>query len=226
MNNMKVYTASPNYCMICRFNACHDELPVCAECLPEFQALLAEKCVKCRKSAFSCECYGDKAPRFVFFYGGNIARTLIYSLKEDADKRTVRFIAELMVRVSGIKPESFGGVTYVPRLKRKVRRAGYDQARILAEAISDIYGIPLITALERIPGTKDQKLLSKSDRIKQAQFNFRPAEPIPDEKYKRLLLIDDVSTTGATIHACEKLLRNNFAESVVSLVISKTPYIK
>lgn len=226
MTDMKIYTASPLCCMICRFNACYDELPVCGECLSEFQQLLAKKCAKCGKSAYSCECHGDKAPRFVFFYGDAIARTLIYHIKENADERTVRFIAETLVRVSGIKPESFCGVTYVPRLMRKVRRAGYDQAKTLAAAISDIYGIPLITTLERIPGTKEQKLLSKSDRIKQARFNFRAAEPIPEEKYRRLLLIDDVSTTGATIHACEKLVRDNYAKSVVSLVISKTPYIK
>ena len=84
----------------------------------------------------------------------------------------------------------------------------------------------MITALERLPGKKEQKLLSQSDRRKAAQFNFRSAEPLPEVKYKRLLLIDDVSTTGATIQACAKLIRNDYADSVVPLVIAKTPIIK
>ena len=223
---MKIDIASPHYCMICRFNACHDEFPICRECLSEFQDLISAKCKKCKKSAFSCKCHGEKAPRYLFTYSGSVARNLIYYLKENADKRTVDFIAELMVRACGIKTESFSAVTYGPRLKRKIRRAGYDQAKVLAEAISRIYNIPLITALERLPGKKEQKLLSQSDRRKAAQFNFRSAEPLPEVKYKRLLLIDDVSTTGATIQACAKLIRNDYADSVVPLVIAKTPIIK
>ncbi len=188
--------------------------------------MLAKRCDKCGKSAYSCKCNGEKTPRFLFFYGGAKARSLIYYLKENADERTVHFIAEAMIRACGIKPNSLSGVTFVPRLRRKIRRAGYDQAKALAQAISKIYGIPLIPSLERVSRAKEQKLLSRSERKKEAALNFRPLLPLPNEKHKRLLLIDDVSTTGATIEACAKIIRESYAESVVPLVVSKTPFIK
>ena len=215
---MRVWTPSPMKCGFCRYYACYEELPICKYCLPKLQTMLTEKCPNCGRPAQTCECDG-KAPGLIFF-NTVPSRNLLYLIKTNADERIINFMAELMIKACGIKPNSFDGVTYVPRLKRNVHRYGYDQSKELAKSISEIYGIPLITLLKRVGG-KDQKLLSRSERIKNIRGRYEIINQ-PEEKYRRLLLIDDVSTTGATIAACKSVLSEHAAKSVVPLVLGKT----
>lgn len=215
---MKVWIPSPMKCFICGFYACHDDLPVCRRCLPKLQIMLTQRCGKCGEIASVCQC--EKNSRSLLFYDTYESKKLIYFFKTNADRRFIKFMAELAVKVCGIKPQAYDAITYIPRLPKNIRRYGYDQSKELAQAISRLYGIPLITALKRNRG-RDQKLLSHSERIKNIKGRYI-LMPVPQEKYRRLLLIDDVSTTGATIDACSDLLRGSFAKSVTALVLAKT----
>ena len=94
----------------------------------------------------------------------------------------------------------------------------------MAKIIADTYGIPFITALKHNRG-KEQKLLSYNQRFKNAKSIYEVIDP-PQEKYKRLLLVDDVATTGATVSACKSLILQDYAKSVTILVLAKTPLRK
>ena len=126
----------------------------------------------------------------------------------------------MLVETTGINVKEYTGVTYVPRSRKNIRRYGYDQSRIMAEEISKIYNIPLLELLGRRKG-RDQKLLSIKDRFRTSKEKYEPRN-IPEEKYKKILLLDDICTTGATIKACAEILRKNSANHVVPLVIAKT----
>lgn len=206
--------------MVCDFYACHEEFPVCRQCLSRFQDLLNEKCKNCGKTAYSCECSDNKDVRFLFFYGSFLSKKLLYFLKYNADLRVVDFMMELAVRATGINPESYDAVTYIPRSKRRIRRYGLDQSKEFAKAVSKIYGIPLVTCLERV-GKGEQKLLSRAERYKNIRDKYR-VKNLPEEKFKRILLIDDVCTTGATINLCADLLRKDVAKTVTPMVLTKT----
>lgn len=219
---MKVRMLSPMKCVICTFYACFEELPVCRRCLPRFHSLLTERCDICGKTATSCECYGNV--RALMFFGSRESRRLMYFIKTNADGRIIDFLAELAVKACGIKPNAYDGVTFVPRLRRSVRRYGYDQAKELAKAISKFCGIPFIIALKRVGG-REQKLLSRTERLKNIQGRYR-AIYVPPEKYNRLLLVDDICTTGATLEACASVLRGNTSRTVTTLVIAKTVITK
>lgn len=145
---------------------------------------------------------------------------LIYWMKCHTNRSALNFFAELAVRACGIKPESYDAVTYVPRLKRRIRRFGQDTAKEIARAISKVYGIPMIKTIKR-KGGKTQKLLSRAQRIKNVQGIYSTVLH-PEEKFKRLLLVDDVTTTGATVEVCKKLLLRDAANSVTVMTVAKT----
>jgi competence protein ComFC len=162
----------------------------------------------------------------MFFYNGYRARKLMYFIKDNTDKEAIRFIAELAADSTGLKMSTFDGIAYVPRLPRRARRYGYDQSKELANALSRIYGIPVIHALKRVGG-REQKLLSASERRKNivGRYKLRLDRDMT-VRYKRILLVDDIYTTGATIKECKRLLLDSVADSVVPLTLAKTNLLK
>ena len=87
---------------------------------------------------------------------------------------------------------------------RKKRRRGYNQAEMIARELACIWGVPLEkNAVKRIRNTKPQKLLSDEERKNNLKKAFQAAEFIV--KYKKILLVDDIYTTGSTVEAvaCE-----------------------
>ena len=216
---MKIWHLSPMKCSICGLYACYQELPVCHHCMHVFQDMLTEKCEKCGRPPYSCDCYGNIS--YLFFFNSFDSKLFLYFVKCNGERRVMRFLAELAVKIYGINPNAYDGVTYVPRLPRRTRRYGYDQSKEFAKALSEILGIPLIKTLKRVGG-RQQKLLSYSQRIRNIKDCFKIIH-IPQEKYKRLLLVDDIITTGATVKVCSDLLRENLTKSVKVLAMAKTP---
>ncbi len=218
-----VQKISPKKCMFCSMQPCTDQFPVCHKCIGYFHSLLNEKCIKCGQTVSGCTCSATDRIRFLFYFDKFHSRKVIYNFKHIADKRDVRFLAKLLIRNCGLNPNSFDGITYVPRGKRNIRRYGYDQSKLLAKAISEIYDIPLIVALKRknLKKDKDQKLLNISQRKLNAYEKYEVAF-IPQEKYKRILLVDDIITTGSTINACADMLRKNFSKIITIAVLAKT----
>ena len=212
--------------MMCRYYACYQELPICKHCLSNFQAILTERCKSCGKGPNECECSADESHRFVFFYGGLGSRRFMYFIKDNVDDEALRFIAELSVEATGLKMQSFDGITYVPRLHKRTKRFGYDQAKALATAISRLYGIPVVHALRRVGG-REQKLLSASERMKNIAGRYQlRIDRDTTVRYKKLLLVDDIYTTGATVKACKRILLDNIADAVVPFTLGKTNYAK
>jgi len=151
---------------MCESDVCYEELPFCRTCLSLIQQLLTETCEKCNRVANSCEC-DDKNVNFAFYYGSPTSRKLIYFIKNGIDKVAISFVAELAVNACGLKMDSFDGVAFVPRHRRNRLRNGYDQAKEFAKALSRMYNLPFINALERIGGGiagDDERDFSVRDR--------------------------------------------------------------
>lgn len=221
---MKIFHLSPLVCAFCRSNVCYEEFPVCCDCLPHFQASLNSLCKKCGRNALRCECSERNSVKFLFYYDHPYAKRLVYSVKTNMDERITDFFVEMLFRYNGINPNKYDGIAFVPRSRAGKSRYGHDQALELAKAVRRVYGIEVVDAIERI-GKREQKLLSRSQRIKDIKDKYRLKNGT-GKKYKRLLLIDDVYTTGATMKVCSELLRGTVAENVSPIVLAKTNFPK
>lgn len=118
-------------------------------------------------------------------------------------------------------------VTFVPVHERKKRLRGYDQAQILAKQVAACLGVPCLDCLLRTRMTAAMKNMSKEQR----RFNVEGAfawkesmdcngEKISDLRGKRILLIDDVVTTGSTAEACARVLCGQGATEVILLTFA------
>ena len=150
---------------------------------------------------------------------------MIHLLKSTADTEAVDFLAELLVNAIGFNPKGFDAIAFVPRNLRNFRLAGCDQAEALAQSLSRKYNLPIINALERLKG-REQKHLSHAQRVKNVKNKYRlnPDFHI-EEPMNKILLIDDIYTTGATMKTCAELLRGKIARAVVPITLSKTNYL-
>ena len=112
-------------------------------------------------------------------------------------------------------------VTWVPLHPRRKKRRGYDQAELLARRAAELRGTPAIPTLEkvRITGTQSQQN-TEADRRANVEGAYR-ALPGLDLTGKRVVLVDDVVTTGSTLAQCAACLRSAGASEVVALTFAQ-----
>ena len=109
----------------------------------------------------------------------------------------------------------------VPLHPARLRERGYNQSEMLAFQISQITNIKVLKCLKRIKYTKSQTVLADKER----RINVEKAFAF-DKNYsienKKIILIDDVVTTGATLKNCAQVLYKNKAQEVFGLVVAKS----
>lgn len=115
-------------------------------------------------------------------------------------------------------------ITYIPQPFLRMCERGYNQSALLAESFGKLIDRPVLPLLKRTGWRARQTLLSKQERQKLASTSFscRNEPPI---KGKRLLLIDDVITTGATVECASRQLsaRYPLEVNVLSLIRTEPP---
>lgn len=187
-----------------------------------WDAVFPRYCVNCeREGALLCvQCMADLSfdgPPFA--YANPVIRQLICAWKYDGDSEGLRTLATLLrPRLEPLRLETKSlkveGVVPVPLSSWKERWRGFHQARDLARVIGEALKIPVIDVLERKHRLMAQANLSKDVRKNAMKGNLlkkKDGAEIP----KQILIIDDVVTTGATMNAAEKALKEAGAEVVV-----------
>jgi ComF family protein len=117
------------------------------------------------------------------------------------------------------RDERFDAITPVPLHWRRRWRRGFNQSDLLARVVSRRTGIPVVHALRRARATATQARLSNSARRRNVAAAFRRKGPILDGR--RILLIDDVMTTGSTAAACASVLKRAGASRVALLTVAR-----
>lgn len=112
-------------------------------------------------------------------------------------------------------------VVPVPLYWWKKLRRGYDQSSLLAHTISQETGIAEKRILRRIKNTRTQTRLSDDARARNVSKAFRSKDN--GVKDKKIILVDDVLTTGATMNECARMLKEAGADAVYSCVAAITP---
>ena len=144
------------------------------------------------------------------------ARTLVHLLKYRNAPELADELGELMWSKLQLLLEEhpIDLIIPVPLHPKRLRQRGYNQSQLLAEALTRRSGIPTDTTLcKRIVATKTQTNLTRAARARNIQGAFR-AIPSPRLQGTRVLLVDDVITTGATTANCAIALKKAGAKKV------------
>jgi ComF family protein len=157
-----------------------------------------------------------------FLYGGALARA-ITRFKYQARPELARPLSAAIVRSMSrlrYQPEL---VVPVPLHPSRLALRGYNQAALLAAPVARALGAPIAAfALARTRDTSQQAKLDRGARLQNLTGAFAVRRP-SDVVGKRVLLVDDVRTTGATLGACQDALVAAGAAEVTSAVVARAP---
>ena len=142
-------------------------------------------------------------------------RELIVAMKYASARWVVPMLADVWVERHAHVCD-VDAVTWVPTTRARMRDRGYDQSELIARRISRRMGLPCVALLRRIDD-RAQTGRSASERREGAQFIARRS------RYGRVLVIDDVVTTGATLHHSLDALRASGTRMVTCAAIAATP---
>lgn len=141
-------------------------------------------------------------------FGGEV-RQLIHQMKFNACEEAVPLLAQAMA--DALPDRDFDCVSPVPLHPRRQRQRGYNQALLLCRALSLRTGIPVLEPLRRNSYHRPQSLMPADQRRKNVEGAFSCHL---DVSGLRVLLVDDVRTTGSTAFVCAGTLMENGADSV------------
>ena len=186
----------------------------CASCRTPFQnafPLDAEgRCALCRSGLRGF----DAAYSFGAYEG--VLRELIHLYKYGKVRTLARPLSGLLAQALP-RDEAFDAAVPVPLYWRRRLQRGFNQAELLARGLSRRTGIPVVKALGRVRPTPTQAGLSNSARRQNVVKAFR-ARSVTGQ---RILLIDDVMTTGATAASCALALKQAGARRVALLTVAR-----
>ena len=192
---------------------------ICPQCLKSLPFNNGKVCPVCGRKTVVNEIFKAAVSPFVY-EGGAVA--LVSKFKNGSAYLKDYFadlIAERLVRLP--KPDC---IVYVPMTKKAIRKRDYNQAELLAKALSEKTGIPLLSgAVVKIKDTSEQKSLSRRERMNNLKSCFK-VEKREEIKNKRVLLVDDVLTTGATADSISKILLSAGAKCAYLATIASVEF--
>ena len=199
---------------------------LCADCAAAVHWLTPPLCDCCGREVGAgsrCqECARDRPKidgiRACSRFEGAI-RQAIHRLKYGGQRALAEPLAELLVQVARQLPPA-DAVVPVPLHPARERRRGYNQSALLAAELGRRLDLPLELAARRVRETRDQVELDRRARQANVKGAFACAD-LATIAGRRLLLIDDVCTTGSTLLACAEPLVRAGAASVWGLTIAR-----
>lgn len=152
-----------------------------------------------------------------------VSRAFVSKIKNENNGYAISAAAYMIYK--RIKEEGavdYDYITYVPMRKRDIFKRGYNQTKILAKELSGLLGLKFVTLLKKNKDTLEQKKLSAKERKENVKGVFSAASKGLDLTGRRILILDDVCTTGSTLSECAKALRSAGADYVAAAVFAKT----
>lgn len=187
--------------------------PFCAPCRLALQPLEPPWCARCGcpgpRSVASCrDC--PPAPltsaRAPFRYDGP-AKAAIHRLKFSGWRDVGPALAAAIIAIG---PPPADAISWVPLARRRLAERGYDQAKALAVGLARELDLPALPLLRRVTATAPQARQRGAERRRAMRGAFASLRPAPN----RVLLVDDVLTTGSTAAACAEALEGAGARQI------------
>lgn len=146
------------------------------------------------------------------FEKGSAYQTLLHDLKYRGNMGVGIYLGRLLGLE--IKETSFSECDFlvpVPLHRKRLKKRGYNQSEVIARGASEITGIPVSTDLIRRKGySRSQTSMNRQERFENIATSFTLCDHLPDLNNRKILIIDDVITTGATLEACSLVIFSRF----------------
>ena len=212
--------AEASLCADCWKNLSFIGPPVCRHCGYPLPQVVAESPL-CGRCAADPPIY-DQARAALRYDDGS--RSLILRFKHADRTDIAKTFGRLMANAGQDLLADCDLLVPVPLHRWRLLKRGYNQAAMLAQALSKVAGVPLLAdLLQRTKPTRSQQGLSGNQRLRNINSSAFCLHPWHRSKVagKKIALIDDVLTTGATIAACTRVLQAGGASSVVILALAR-----
>lgn len=206
----------PPKCIFCRRLLQEEETALCSDCAAE--ALEME--VEDTHGEFFTQCIS------VFPYAGAVAASIKRYKFHGAAHYGAVYGALLAARIQTRLQGSFDTITWVPVSGRRRRNRGYDQAELLCRAVAGSLGRKPERLLRKM---MDNPAQARSGGPAQRRANVLGVYMLArgaNVKGRRILLIDDIVTTGATLSECSRVLLTAGAREVVCATFAATPVME
>lgn len=237
---LDVLFPTPERCLLCG-RAVPDGQSICAICQAEMAHAIGPRCQRCGRPlrgyppghSPASECSLCQSKSWVFTaarsfgpYEGTL-RLAVHRLKFRGQQQLGRALGELLYRA--VDPDWWAAsdaLVPVPLHPDRLLQRGFNQAEVVADQLALLVGRPVQRLLQRTVATNPQVGLSQRQR----QLNVRNAFAIVPGQHRklrgrRLLLVDDVLTTGSTVDACARVLYQSGAAEVrvATLAVTNLP---
>lgn len=203
-----------NICLFCKENNIDIIGYLCKDCYERLEIVHGELELDCsyiKKTYYSLE-YN----RFI--------REIIGDYKFNGKNYLYKPLGQIMVETITRKNihKDIDIIIYIPIHRRKEAIRGYNQAELLGNFIGKELNIPVSkNNLVKIKWTKEQSHLTKINRATNLKDSFK-VKDINKIKNKKILLVDDIITTGATMGECSRLLINSGVKEVITMGITSS----
>jgi ComF family protein len=212
-------------CRECLALLSRDYVPqqACPKCAGPYGALT---CTECWEVAYCFE-----ATLALGILDGPLARAIVL-FKDSNERRLADLLGSILAeRVRSIWKAWADAICWIPATKEAIRRRGFDHGELLARSVADYLELPALPLLTR-SYARDQRGLSRKQRLANTQcfmyagqtppiYNLSLLPQQPARPLRKVLLIDDVFTTGATVEAASQTLLDAGIQQVRIAVLGR-----
>lgn len=163
---------------------------------------------------------------YYFYVYDNELEHLMMQIKYSFHSRFINEIITLLNESEEFKKlnfNTFDCITFVPLHIKREKWRGFNQSRIIANEIGKIRRAEVESLLKKIRNTKPQIELGKKDRQNNLKEAFTVSDEINLSNFKRILIIDDICTTGSTLTECAKTLKQSNPDLIVEALCFARP---
>lgn len=197
-----------------------------------------DKCLICKSeidSDFICPKCSRQLPRIdgeskienVSFYSAvyysSAMRNLVIDFKYRKNFECGEFFISLLEEKIKKENIEFDYISFVPSTRKVIKQRGFDHCLFLANGLKDKFNKPVLNLLKKKENVEEQKKLASSKRKRNVENAFIVSDRVKlDLNNKRILFIDDLSTTGATLESCQNTIKKVYKSEIILLTVVKS----